>query len=311
MSGGAALAQPGVLSDPMGFADFMTFVLADGALPASTADIVVSLCHVVNTAQTLGQSAGLSVTLGFSANAWQRLFADRPLPAKLQPFVELRDGPRHFPATPGDIFAMVKSERMDFNFLAAKDLARVLGSVATLTEDIQGFSYLEERDMIDFVDGTENPTDDLRRESILVGEEDADYSGGSYLTVQRYIHRRDNWEGQETTYQEQVIGRTKVDDVELADDVKPAWAHVAKSKVEVAGEEQRMFRQNRAFGNAMEQGTMFVGFVRDADTIATSLRQMILADEKGDYDRLLDFVEARSGVHYFVPPQGFLESFGG
>ncbi|HMB76809.1 MAG TPA: Dyp-type peroxidase [Kiloniellaceae bacterium] len=306
----AERAQPGVLTDPTCFADFLTFVLADDAALA-TAKIMTQLQHAVAAAQARAASADLTVTLGFSATAWQRLFADRPMPAELRPFTERRDGPRHFPATPGDIFAMVKSARMDFNFLAAKTLARALEGAATLIEDIQGFSYLDDHDMIDFVDGTENPSGALRAESILVGEEDPDYAGGSYLTVQRYVHRRDKWEAQETGYQERVIGRTKAGDVELDDDVKPAWAHVAKSKVEVDGKEQRMFRQNRAFGTALEQGTMFVGFVRSADTMETSLQQMILADEDGNYDRLLDFVEARSGANYFVPPQPFLDSFSG
>jgi len=95
--------------------------------------------------------------------------------------------------------------------------------------------------------------------------------------------------------------------VELDDDTKPAWAHNAKSKVEQEGREIKMFRQNRPFGN--EHGTMFVGFARSPEVLATSLRQMITADENGAYDRLLDFVEAKTGTNYFVPPQTFLEQF--
>lgn len=100
-----------------------------------------------------------------------------------------------------------------------------------------------------------------------------------------------------------------MDNVELDDETKPAWAHNAKSKVEQDGEEIKMFRQNRPFGNAMEHGTLFVGFARSPVVLMTSLRQMITADENGDYDRLLDFVEAKTGTNYFIPPQTFLDTF--
>ena len=302
-------AQPGVLSDPTTFAEYLTFVLLESPEEPATAEVMARLQDVITSLQHREREAGLTVTVGFSAKAWQRLFADWPVPAKLRLFPEMRDGPRHFPSTAGDIFAMVKSERMDLNFKAAKQLERALAGAARLTEDVQAFRYLDNRDMIDFVDGTENPTGDVRAESILVGGEDPDHAGGSYLTVQRYVHRRDLWEDQETAYQEQVVGRSKPDDIELEGAAKPVWAHNEKSKVVVGGEEQRMYRQNRPYGNALEQGTMFVGFVRSADTIETALKQMITADENGDYDRLLDFAEARSGTHYFVPPRRFLDSF--
>jgi putative iron-dependent peroxidase len=100
-----------------------------------------------------------------------------------------------------------------------------------------------------------------------------------------------------------------MDNVELDDHAKPAWAHNAKSKVERDGEEIAMFRQNRPFGNAMEHGTMFVGFARSPEVIATSLRQMITADDNGDYDRLLDFIVAKTGTSYFVPPQTLIDQF--
>jgi len=304
------LAQPGVLSDPTQFAEYLTFVLSDDLTEIDPAGI---MAEVAGVAKSIGQKdpdAELSVTFGFSASAWGRMFSDQKMPAQLRAFQAMRDGTREFPSTPGDIFLMIKSQRMDLNFQAAKYLAAAFGRIGRLTEDIQGFQYLDNRDMIDFVDGTENPAGAERTASVLIGDEDPDYAGGSYLTVQRYIDREELWDSQTAEYQEQVIGRTKWDDIELSDEAKPPWAHNAKSKVIVDGEEVKMLRQNRPFGNAMEHGTMFVGFARTADLIETSLRQMITADASGDYDRLLDFVEAKTGTNYFVPPQAFLDGFG-
>jgi len=303
----ASLAQSGVLSDPNTFAEYLTFTLTD----EQPNDAIVTVAEAwVGTERSIRQKdpeSRLSITIGVSAQAWAQLLPDHETPIGLVPFEELHDGDRTFPSTPGDLFFMIKSERMDLNFQAAKYLKQSLGGIADLIEDIQGFKYLDNRDMIDFVDGTENPIDVERVEAVLVGDEQHAYSGGSYLTIQRYDDRQEMWDAQTTEHQEKVIGRTKMDNVELDDDAKPEWAHNNKSKVEEAGEEIAMFRQNRPFGNAMEHGTMFVGLARSPEVVATSLRQMIIADDNGDYDRLLDFVEAKTGTNYFVPPRAFLE----
>ena len=304
-----AQAQPGVISDPTTFAEYLTFVLVDD-LKADAFAVIAD--NIINIRKSIGQkdpTAGMSMTLGISDNGWKRLLPDRAQPRDLVPFEAMRNGDRTFPSTPGDVFCMIKSERMDLNFQAAKYLALSLKEVAELTEDIQGFKYLDNRDMIDFVDGTENPVDEERSESVLVGGEQPGYSGGSYLTVQVYLDRQEQWDAQSTEYQEQVVGRTKMDDIELDDETKPAWAHTAKSKVEEDGQEIKMYRQNRPFGNAIEHGTVFIGFARTPEVVATSLKQMITADEDGNYDRLLDFVEAKTGTNYFVPSQTFLEEF--
>ncbi len=151
--------------------------------------------------------------------------------------------------------------------------------------------------MIDFVDGTENPIGEERMQAVLIGDEQSIYQGGSYLTVQRYVDLQSSWDAQTTEYQEQVIGRTKMDNIELDDNAKPAWAHIAKSKVEKNGEEIAMYRQNRAFGNAIEHGTMFIGFANTSEVLITSLEQMIFADENGNYDRLLEFVKDKTVNH--------------
>ncbi|MBE1277233.1 Dyp-type peroxidase [Enterovibrio baiacu] len=303
----AILAQPGVLTNPTSHVEYLTFTLKDQWLNLDDiGDALSQLPGIEKSIRQKDPSAGLTMTMGFSANAWPSLFPDVNPPAELRAFTEMQNGERHFPSTAGDIFLMVKSERIDLNFQVAKHAAKALSGIADLVEDIQGYKYLDNRDMIDFVDGTENPVDDERVESVLIGTGD-DYQGGSYLTVQRYVDRQGLWDEQSTEHQEKVIGRTKMDDIELSDAEKPAWAHNEKSKVEMEGEEVKMLRQNRPYGNAIEHGTMFVGFASTASLIETSLRQMITADEDGNYDRLLDYVEAKTGANYFIPPQSFID----
>ncbi|MBV7317211.1 Dyp-type peroxidase [Shewanella sp. NIFS-20-20] len=306
------LAQAGVLTNPTTHAEYMTFVINPSNQGVACTNIGIALAKLDVITKSINQKdldASLSISIGFSALAWPLLFPQIPMPAQLQAFTPMQDGPRVFPATEGDIFVMIKSNRMDLNFQAAKLVMRDLASFTTLIEDIQGYKYLDNRDMIDFVDGTENPTGDERVEAVLVQEDIDLHQGGSYLTVQRYVDHLDKWEAQHTEYQEQVIGRTKMDNVELDDDVKPAWAHNAKSKVEIDDVEIKMLRQNRPWGNAKEHGTFFLGFASTPEIINTSLKQMIYADAQGDYDRLLDFVDAKTGGIYFMPSMTFLAQF--
>lgn len=302
-------AQPGVISNPTSHAEYLTLILKNNITTDKVSDAISAIANVQKSISQKDDTCELTITTGFSANAWQILFPNNEFPKGLKPFEEMKNDDRHFPSTAGDIFFMVKSSRMDLNYQAAKYLLHFFENIATPIEDIQGFKYLDDRDLIDFVDGTENPQGDLRYNSILVA--DGTYKGGSFLTIQKYIDKQAKWDALSTEEQEHAIGRTKMDDIEIADDKKKPYAHNVKGKLIIDGEEIKMLRQNRPFGNAMEHGTMFVGFIANPDNMVATLKQMITADENGNYDKLLDFVIAKTGTNYFVPPQGFLDEIGG
>lgn len=307
----AELAQIGTITDPNSFAEYLTFVLKPDADPDAVKEVLVQVSVIEKSIAQKDTKADLTVSMGFSSNGWDHIFPDSPKPNKLKPFEPLENGIRKFPATPGDIFIMIKSERMDLNFQVAKYIRRAFLETATLVDDVQGYKYLDSRDMIDFVDGTENPKAAARLDTVLVENDIELHQGGTYLLVQKYIDI-DNllpWDRETAEYQSKVIGRSKMDDIELSDEEKPVWAHNAKSKVVIDDVEQRMFRQNRPFGNAAEHGTMFVGFAGNPDILTTSIKQMITADKDGFYDRLLDFVQAKTGGMYFFPSTTFLSQF--
>ncbi|UJF16999.1 Dyp-type peroxidase [Vibrio sp. SS-MA-C1-2] len=304
-----ALAQPGVVSDANKFVEYLTFMIHRGT---DCTIIQKALNQVAMFERSISQkdlTANLTVSIGVSNHGWNIVLPNIYKPVKLASFTAMEEGSRSFPATDGDLFFMIKSDRIDLNFQLAKYIFKVFGNFSTLVEDIQGFRYLDNRDMVDFVDGSENPTSELRLESILVKDERKVHVGGSYLTVQRYVTKERNWVSQSVAYQEKVIGRTKFDDIELNENDKPAWAHNNKSKVFIDGVEQKILRQNRPYGNALEHGTMFIGFCSEPEVIQLSLKQMIYADELGNYDRLLDFVEAKTGTNYFMLSQTLLNLF--
>lgn len=303
------LAQAGVISNPTSHVEYLTMILKNGFEQNAVTQAIAAIANVQKSISPKDDTCALTITVGFSANAWHLLFPNNELPKGLEPFEEMKNGDRYFPSTAGDIFFMIKSSRLDLNYQAAKYLVQFFATIAITTEDVQGFKYLDDRDLIDFVDGTENPQGNLRYNSILVA--DGIYKGGSFLTVQKYIDKQANWDAIDTTEQENIIGRTKMDDIEIADDKKKPYAHNVKSKLIIDGVEIKMLRQNRAFGNALEHGTMFVGFIANPENMKATLQQMITADENGNYDKLLDFVIAKTGANYFVPPQNFLDEIAG
>ena len=298
--------QEGLLSDPTPFVEYLTLELKQDKYKAETISAILDEFSKIS--KSIGQkdtTAIMQITIGFSSKGWSSLFPNEPIPDELHPFIELRSEDRHFPSTPGDIFIMVKSMRMDLNYQAAKYILSTFKPIANTIQDIQGYKYLDDRDFIDFVDGTENPKSIERAEAVIIDSEP--YVGGSYLIVQQYFDKQEKWDSLTTEYQEGVIGRTKMDDIEIAEDKKKPYAHNVKSKVEIDGVEIKMLRQNRPFGNAMEHGTMFIGFAKAVSVIETSLKQMIEPGEKGHHDKLLDFVTAKTGTLYFIPPQKFLD----
>lgn len=187
-------AQAAALSDPASFAEYLTFCLNDGNHCIKPALAAIAQQRDLIAAQD--DNTKLCFTLGFSSSAWAVLFPQHSKPRGLVPFTPMEDGGRHFPATPGDIFIMIKSERMDLNFQFARAIKSALAGAAVLTEDVQGYKYRHNRDMIDFVDGTENPEAEQRAEAILI-DDDEHYLGGSYLTVQRYVEDLDAWNQQD------------------------------------------------------------------------------------------------------------------
>lgn len=254
--------------------------------------------------------AGLACVMGFGSEAWDRLFAG-PRPAQLHPFRELH-GPRHHaPATPGDVVFHIRSERMDVCYEWAAQLLDRLGGAVRIVDETQGFRYFDHRDLLGFVDGTENPVGADARSAALVGDRDPEFAGGSYVVVQKYVHDLDSWNALTTEEQERVIGRTKFTDVELPDDVKPADSHVALNTITDAdGTEHDILRANMPFGSfgQGEFGTYFISYAADPDITEQMLRNMFLGKPPATHDRILDFSTAITGSLFYAPGADFFDA---
>jgi porphyrinogen peroxidase len=251
----------------------------------------------------------LSCVVGVGSEAWDRLFSG-PRPAELHPF-RGSIGERHNAvATPGDLLFHIRAGRMDLCFeLAAQIMNRLAGSV-TVTDEVYGFRYFDERDLLGFVDGTENPTGRAAFDAAFIGAGDPDFSGGSYVIVQKYVHDMGAWNALPVEAQEQVIGRTKLSDIELPDGVKPADSHVALNTItEPDGTERQIVRENMPFGTVGrgEFGTYFIGYSATPSVTERMLENMFVGNPPGTTDRVLDFSTAVTGTLFFVPTADFLD----
>lgn len=249
----------------------------------------------------------LSCVVGIGSDAWDRLYKT-PKPAGLHPFKEI-NGRHRAVSTPGDILFHIRAARMDLCFELATQIMAKLGGAVDTADQVQGFSYFDDRDLIGFVDGTENPVDQGALDAAIIGDEDADFAGGSYVIVQKYLHDLTRWNEVPVETQEKIIGRHKLSDVELDDNVKPSYAHNNLTNIVENGVELQIVRCNMPFGDVGkgEFGTYFIGYARSPRRTEQMLDNMFIGLPPGNYDRLLDFSRAVTGSLFFVPSATWLE----
>lgn len=252
---------------------------------------------------------GLSCVAAFGSNAWDRLFGN-PRPAELHPFREIRSGERHAVSTPADVLFHLRAKRMDLCFELVTQIMERIGDAVSAVDETHGFRYFDDRDLLGFVDGTENPRGGAALNAALVAEEDSDFAGGSYVTIQKYLHDMSRWNALSTEEQERIVGRKKLSDIELSDAVKPSSAHSALTTIVENGREIKILRDNMPFGRPGhgEFGTYFIGYSRSPRVTEQMLENMFVGRPPGNYDRLLDFSRAVTGSLLFAPSATFLEN---
>jgi porphyrinogen peroxidase len=302
-----AVAQP-VLTPLTASAVILVLTIDDGGEPV-VSDLLADLSGLARTVAFRALDGVLAVVAGVGSDAWGRLFSG-PRPAELHPFRPL-EGDRHQAvATPGDLLFHIRSATMDLCWELASLVVGRLAGAATVVDEVHGFRYFDERDLLGFVDGTENPTGQAAADAVTVGNEDTSFAGGSYVIVQKYLHDMAAWDALTVEEQEQVIGRAKLSNVEMDDEVKPSNSHVALNTiVQPDGTQRQILRENMPFGSlgAGEFGTYFIGYAATPSVTELMLQNMFLGDPPGNYDRILDFSTAVTGSLFFVPTADFLD----
>jgi putative iron-dependent peroxidase len=253
--------------------------------------------------------AGLSCTVGIGSDIWDSL-TGKPRPTELHPFKAVQ-GARHTAvSTPGDLLFHIRSERRDICFEFERQLLDRFGDSISVVDETVGFRYFDMRDLLGFVDGTANPVGDEVGPSVFVGQEDAPALGGSYVVVQKYVHDMKQWNGLSVPQQEAIIGRTKLENIELDDADSGQQSHKSLATVEKDGEEYDIVRDNMPFGEPGrgEFGTYFIGYSRRLWVIEKMLERMFVGDPPGLHDRILNYSRPLTGTTFFAPTASYLAS---
>lgn len=289
-----------VLGAPAFAAIFLTLTIRAG----SEADVAEALAKVGGRTRSVAfrdPEADLTCVVGIGADAWDRL-TGAPRPRHLHRF-EAIEGPTHTaPSTPGDLLIHLRARSLDLCFELADILVSSLREHADVVDEVHGFRYFDDRDLMGFVDGSANPRGQVAHDAVHIGAGDPAYSAGSYVIVQRYTHDLDAWRELSVEDQERAIGKDKLRNIELDD--KPANSHVTLNTIhDDDGQQLRILRDNMPFGRVgtREFGTYFIGYAANPGVIETMLRRMFVGVPEGNHDRILDFSTAHTGCLFFVP----------
>ncbi|PXW81579.1 putative iron-dependent peroxidase [Nitrosomonas sp. Nm84] len=263
-----------------------------------------------NSAQVRTITSRASVVMGISSQAWKKLNLPEPLPKELVDFSPIV-GKKHVAvATQGDLHFHIRADEKSYCIDMAAEISVILSQIAECVEEVHGFRYWDGRSILGFVDGTENPSGADRTFFGIISDEDEKYKGGSYLFVQKYIHDLVAWRALPVTEQEKVLGRSKANDIEMTDDVKPSNSHAALANV---GDDLKIIRDNMPFGSMAnnEMGTYFIAYASTFSTVTKMLTRMFKGEPEGNYDRILDFSKATTGTLFFCPSMNMLKEFAG
>ena len=301
--------EPQSILTPITEASIFLVLTVDPGREDEVRDVLADVSGLKRSVGFRIPEAGLTCVTGVGSRVWDRLFGALR-PAGLHPFPGFAGSVHVAPATPGDLLFHIRAARLDLCFELAERLMNRLRGLSRAVDEVHGFRSFDDRDLLGFVDGTENPEGEAAPDAALIGEEDPAFAGGSYVVVQKYVHDLAAWDALPVEEQEQAIGREKLSDVEFADEDKAANSHlVLNTIVDEDGEERQIMRFNMPFGRVGtgEFGTYFIGYARSPDVIEEMLTNMFIGKPPGTYDRILDFSTALTGNLFFVPSADFMD----
>ncbi len=302
----APISQP-VVVPPSEAAVVLVLTLREGNDQA-VLDAIADLTGVIRAVAFRYPDAQTSCVAGIGSHAWDRLFPGAPKPKGLHPFIALDGGAHVAPSTPGDLVLHVRGKRFDMCFELGDKLLERLGGLVDVADRLQGFRYVDERDLMGFVDGTESPSGEEAWQTVTITG-DEPFDGGSYLITQRYLHDLTSWNALTVEQQDTAIDRHKLDDIEIPDAKKASNSHVALNSINAPdGTQLTIVRENMPFGTVGETyGTYVIGYASDPAVTERMLHNMFIGHPVGDHDRILDFSTAVTGSLFYIPTVDFLD----
>lgn len=299
-------AQSVILPLPSDHARFIVLRLKDLTI-SELKQQIAALLSTRDRLITQHPNDQIKTAIAFGPELWSQLYTETPTGFKqLNP----EQGAFNMPVEPADVFIHIASARADICFAMSQAFFAGIQTKVDVLDERPCFRFFDGRDMTGFIDGTENPQfPDDRAETALLPEDAEAFADGSFIFAQRYIHDLAKWQQLKVDAQEQVFGRTKLESIELDDDIKPQNAHIARTVIEDEdGEEMEILRHSLPYGDGKgEQGLFFVAYTNNLSIIDAMLQRMFGTSGDGIHDRLLHFTTAIDGAYYFAPSDELLE----
>ena len=248
----------------------------------------------------------LSVVIAFGKKSWE-IIQPKWTPEKLKDFNPL-SGKKNYnmPSTQADLLVWAHTNSKSDLFDFTEGLKTSMEGVVAITIQQEGFVYKDSRDLIGFVDGTGNPKEEKIIAAAVIPENRIGH-GGSYVFTQQWNHNLKAFNKESVHNQEQIVGRTKVEDVELEGAAMPKDSHVSKTDLKVDGEAMKIYRRSYPFANKDENGLYFLAFTCDPLRIDVQLESMLGNSDDNTPDRLMEFSTPVTGSYYFAPSQEDLD----
>ncbi|MBC3765374.1 Dyp-type peroxidase [Neptunicella marina] len=300
--------QKGICAEPNLHALFLMFNVNDGQ-EVCIRQLLPKILTIFDHYDEEHYEAMVSGVVAIGSNYWMELYPGH-MPELLAPFPDFSERDRSAPVVPADLFIQVRADRADICHAMGLDICELMLPVADLVEQVKGFRYLDGRDLTGFITTPDNPRGMKKFDVAIIGDEDPDFSGGCYMHVQRYQHQLTQWQQLSLERQQQIIGRYKDSGQALADEQLLPDSHLSKTRVtDDNGIPLVLLDQSMPYGDMKVQGVYFVSCAKSPVTFTRMLRNRILADKNGLYDRFLDYTTAETGAAFFAPSIQFIHQF--
>jgi putative iron-dependent peroxidase len=295
--------QKGICAEPNLHAQFLLFNVVDDDMPAVRGKLSACL-DLFDHFDEEHYEAMVSGVVGIGSNFWSELYP-KASPRALAPFPDMQSEDRCAPVIPCDLFVQIRADRLDICHAIGIRVMELLKLHTELVEQVRAFRYLDGRDLTGFIVTDDNPRGLKKFEIAIVGDDDPDFAGGSYVHVQRYRHDMTRWQALSEKRQQDIIGRTKEHNLPVVD--SGLSSHSFRTRITGAnGEYPILLNQSMPYGNMNVQGLYFVSCASHPNAFKNLLHSRVYGDQNGHYDRLLDYSNAETGAAFFAPSIQFI-----
>ena len=310
-----AREQLGICAEANLHASYLLF----NAIEGHEAPLRQKLARVAQLLARLAEhfsEAQLTGVVAIGADYWDSLYPGAR-PQGLQPFPLLASD--HLAQTEvwADLFIQIRSDRLDVNYIACQQICQIVKNHVDLLEQLQGFRYLDGRDLTGFIDTPHNPKGSRKRQLALVdATQQPVFAAGSYLYLQRWHYDLAHWQQLDICQQEEIMGISKIEGAMLAPPRLHQNSHTLTCRLGNIENTPSLVMQNMPFAQHNSQGLISLSYAVEPERFSQQLRYQLgyrqnhpenSAPMNNQYDLLFDFCHADLCAAFFAPSLSFLE----